>query len=203
MYDDTQRLLEEIGAGADTFLELKEVVFQDDKVRLARLQQQSAQLVLAEVFVTMANTADGVVMLGVADAGTIVGVDPARRELLEQFVVNASRDLCVPPIDPLLDWLHLPDADGEPRLCLKVTVLRSVYAVHCTAEGRYLKRVGTHRRVIPTEELQRLLATRNLVAPYEEWPAFGATLTDVWRSGTPGHSTTPSSRRTCTSAASP
>lgn len=178
MYDDVHELLKEIAAGEDTHLEFKEVVFRGNKLRFAR-EEGRTSMTIAEVMVSMANTADGVILFGVNDDGEVIGIDSDKRELVEQFVVNTARELCDPRVELLIDWLFLPDREGEDRLCLKATVRRSHYAVHCTRDGRYLKRIGSHRDVIPTEELQRLLATKHLVVPFEEWPAVDATLEDL------------------------
>lgn len=180
MYDDVGSLLKEIAAGEDTYLEFKEVVFRGNKIRFAQ-EEGKAGPKIAEVMVSMANTADAVIVFGVNNDGEVIGIDEEKRELVEQFVVNAARDLCDPRVDLLLDWLYLPDRHGEDKLCLKAFVPRSQYAVHCTTDGRYLKRIGSHKAIIPTEELQRLLATKHLVVPFEEWPAIGATLDDLDR----------------------
>lgn len=164
-------LLSEIAAGEDTFLEFKEVVFKGDQVRFAR-EEGKAQSVIAEVFVSMANTEGGTVLFGVRDGGEIIGVDEGKRNILEQFVVNLCLNNCQPGIEPLLDWLYLPGIHGDQALCLKVTIPKAKYYVHSTADGRYLKRVGTHRTQIPPDQLGRMLTTRRLAVPFEERPLF-------------------------------
>jgi len=169
--DDISTLLSEVAAGEDTFLEFKEVVFKGDQVRFAR-EEGRAQTVIAEVFVSMANTEGGVILFGVNDNREIVGIDQSRRDVLEQFVVNLCLNNCTPGIEPLLDWLYLPSGEGAPVLCLKVEIPKAKYYVHSTADGRYLKRVGTHRTLIPPDQLGRLLAVRRLTIPAEERPVF-------------------------------
>lgn len=169
--DDIQSLLSEIAAGEDTFLELKEVVFKGDQVRFAR-EEGKAQTVLAEVFVSMANTEGGIILFGVNNNREIVGIDESKRDLLEQFVVNLCLNNCLPGIEPLLDWLYLPSTEGRPLLCLKATIPKAKFYVHSTSDGRYLKRVGSHRTLIPAEQLGRLLTARRLAVPAEERPLF-------------------------------
>lgn len=173
MYDDVSTLLNEIAAGEDALLGFKEVVFKGDQVRFARVRGK-AQTVIAEVLVSMANMEGGVVLFGVNDDREIVGIDESKRDLLEQFVVNLGLHNCRPPIDPILDWLKLPDQSNQLQLCLKVTISKSRFYVHQTTDGRFLKRVGSHRTPIPAEQLGRLLAARNLLIPFEERPALGA-----------------------------
>jgi len=170
---DVGALLNEIAAGEDTFLELKEVVFKGDQVRFSR-EEGRAQSVIAEVFVSMVNTEGGVVVFGVNDRREVVGVDEGKRGILEQFVVNVCLHNCEPRIEPALDWLYLPNAEGASVLCLAVTFSESKFYVHSTSDGRYLKRIGSHRTRIPAEQLGRLLANRRLAAPVEERPVFEA-----------------------------
>lgn len=169
--DDLQSLLSEIAAGEDTYLELKEVVFKGDQVRFAR-EEGKAQTVLAEVFVSMANTEGGTIVFGINNNREIVGIDESRRDILEQFVVNLCLNNCNPGIEPILDWLYLPNSDGRAVLCLKVSIPKAKFYVHSTSDGRYLKRVGSHRTLIPAEQLGRLLSARRLAMPAEERPVF-------------------------------
>ncbi|WP_058557686.1 ATP-binding protein [Thiohalocapsa sp. ML1] len=175
LYDDKDELLSEIAAGEDTLLEFKEVVFKGDQVRFAS-EEGRASKVIAEVLVSMANTEGGLVVFGVNKLGDVVGIDPAKRDKLEQFVVQCALDHCVPQIEPALDWVHLPGADGARRLCLKAYIPRARFYVHQTSDGRFLKRVSSHRKPIPPEQLGRMLASRQLLLPFEERPVFGAGL---------------------------
>lgn len=175
LYDDKTELLAEIAAGEDSLLELKAVVFKGDQVRFAS-EEGRAPKVIAEVLVSMANSEGGLVVFGVDDQGRIIGIDPGRRGKLEQFVLQCALAHCVPPIEPVLDWVMLPGADGGHRLCLKVQVSQARFYVHQTSDGRFLKRVGSHRTPISAEQLGRLLARRQLMLPFEERPVLGADL---------------------------
>lgn len=175
LYKDNNELLQEIAAGEDTLLEFKEVVFKGNQVRFANAEGRAPK-VIAEVFVAMANTEGGVVVFGVNKYGSVIGIDPAKRDKLEQFVVQCALDNCVPEIEPTLDWAFLPDNDGVARLCLKFYVPQSRFYVHQTTDGRFLKRVGSHRSLIPAEQLGCLLASKQLLVPYDERPAYGASL---------------------------
>ena len=176
---DTRALIASIRAGEDTELELKEVVFRGNRIAFAR-EESRASARLAEVFVSMANTQGGMVVMGVRDTDrTPVGIDPDRRDLLEQFVINAATVNCVPMIVPALNWEYLPGADQEPVLCLIVEVPPSQFDVHQTSDGRFLHRMGSHRRLIPAERLARMLSARRMASPIEERPVFGSTLADL------------------------
>jgi predicted HTH transcriptional regulator len=174
MYEDVQTLLSEIAAGEDTFLELKEVVFRKNQILIGEAGRAAPEI--AEVFCSMANTEGGVVVFGVRKDGAIAGIQLEKRDILEQFVINVGLNNCRPLIEPVLDWLQLPDDNQTLKLCLKVDIAKSQYYVHRTTDGRFLKRVGSHRHPIPPEQLGRLLASRNLLIPYEECPVLGASI---------------------------
>ena len=176
---DVSALMMSIRAGEDTELELKEVQFRGNRVLFARDGGRAAPR-LAEVFVSMANTNGGLVVLGVRDHDHLpVGINPGQRELVEQLVVNAATENCLPMIVPGLTWEYLPGAEGAPALCLIVEIPRSPHEIHQTSDGRFLQRIGSHRRVIPAERLARMLSGRRMTNPIEERPVFGSTLEDL------------------------
>ena len=91
-------LVSAIRAGEDTELELKEVVFRGDRLSFAAEEGRAASK-LAEVFVSMANTRGGTIVMGVRDSDrAVVGIDPEKRDLLERFVVDVATTNCVPMI---------------------------------------------------------------------------------------------------------
>lgn len=180
MDEKTLNLMNEIAADEDTFLELKEVVFRGNKILFGGVDRTAASEI-AEVFCSMANTEGGAVMMGVSDNRQIIGIPEDKKELVEQFVINVGLNNCKPMIEPLLDWVTLPDAEDVPKVCLKVTIPKARYYVHQTADGRFLKRIGSHRHPIPAEQLGRLLAARNLLIAFEERPALGSSLASIDR----------------------
>ena len=175
---DIPALMASIRAGEDTGLELKEVVFRGSRMLLGGDGNRPAAR-LAEVFTSMANTDGGTVVLGVRDDGVPVGIDQDKRELVEQLVSNAATENCQPIIVPRLGWEFLPGEDESPRLCLIIGIPASAYEVHQTSDGRYLQRIGSHRRPIPGPQLARLLSGRRLAEPVEERPVLGAELADL------------------------
>ncbi|MCP4700896.1 MAG: hypothetical protein GY862_29185 [Gammaproteobacteria bacterium] len=156
------------------------MIFRGDQVRFGSEEGRAAK-VIAEVFVSLANTGGGVVLFGIDKRGEVSGVDSDKKDILEQFVVNCALQNCMPALEPRLDWLFLPNQNGQERLCLKVLIAKSRFYVHQTADGRFLKRAGSHRTPIPAEQLGRLLVSRELLAPYEERPAIGTHLDNLNR----------------------
>ena len=90
---DTTGLMASIRAGEDTTLELKEVAFRGRRMLLGGDGTRPAAR-LAEVFASMANTEGGTVVLGVRDDGVPTGIEPDKRDLVEQLVVNAATENC-------------------------------------------------------------------------------------------------------------
>lgn len=182
MYKDKDELLQEILAGEDTLLEFKEVVFKGNQIRFAS-EEGKAPKVIAGVFVSMANTEGGVVLFGVNKYNEVVGVDEGKKDILEQFVVNCALNNCEPKgsIEPILDWRYLPCEEGVDCLILQITIPKAQFYVHSTADGRFLKRIGSHRVPIPGEQLGRLLAAKNLLIPFEERPCSTTEMSDFNR----------------------
>ena len=175
---DIPALIASIRAGEDTTLELKEVAFRGRRMLLGGDGTRPAAR-LAEVFASMANTEGGTVVLGVRDDGVPTGIESDKRDLVEQLVINAATENCQPMIVPRLDWEFLPREDGDSRLCLIIEIPASAYEVHQTADGRYLQRIGSHRRPIPGSQLARLLSSRRPAEPVEERPIIDAAVEDL------------------------
>ena len=108
---------------------------------------------LAKELVALLNLEGGVVLLGVADDGRIVGT---RRERLEDWVAELCRTKIEPPIVPMLSWLR-DAAPGRDVLAVRVTPgPDKPYA--CVHDNRrmYYIRVGGTSREESREELERL-----------------------------------------------
>jgi predicted HTH transcriptional regulator len=166
MYDTTSELLAEIAAGEDAYLEFKEVVFKGNSPRFAGEQSRATEAI-ARVLCSFANAEGGVLVFGVDDQQKLVGVDPDKASLLEQWVVNVSQNNCEPPVHVIPDWKQLPDEAGTARRCLKVDVPRSIY-VHRSSGGRWMTRVGSHKLDLRPDQLARLLERRQMGKPFEE-----------------------------------
>ena len=170
-------LLAAIATREGTVPELREVVFRGKEVTFAGIES-SATADLAEVFVSMANTNGGLVVLGVRERDrAIVGVEPERRKTLERFLVNIATARCDPQIVPEVYWRHLPDAAGAERLCLVIYIAPSFRMFHCTADGRYLRRSEGRRFLMPAHLLEPVLKRqRPPRPPIEDRPAPRAPL---------------------------
>ena len=108
---------------------------------------------LAKELVALLNLEGGVVLLGVADDGGIVGT---KRERLDDRVAELCRIKIEPPIVPMLSWLR-DAAPGRDVLAIRVTLgPDKPYArVHDNRRTYYI-RVGGTSREESREELERM-----------------------------------------------
>ncbi len=173
-------LLEKIRLGEDSFLELKEVRFAGGKVR------GPTQDALADELAAFANSAGGVVLLGVEDKGrTIVGVPIEQLDAVEVIVREAAENSVKPALFPIIERMTLPDGTGVERAIIRVSVTRSLF-VHSSPSG-YLHRVGSSKRPMPPDQLARLFQQRSQsrLVRFDEMAVSRASLSeleeDLWR----------------------
>lgn len=177
-------LLEKIQLGEDTFLELKEVKFAGGKLK------GPSQDDLADELAAFANSAGGVLLLGVEDTSReVLGIPVERLDAVEALVRQSCEDSVKPQLAPIIERLTLPDSGGMERPILRVEVARSLF-VH-QSPGGYLHRVGSSKRPIPPDHLARLFQQRSQsrLIRFDETPVPRATLGDLeepsWRRFSP------------------
>ena len=154
MFDSAEELLRQIRLGEDTSLELKVVRFKGNRVSDPR--QES----LADEIAAIANTHDGVLVLGVDDkTRDIEGIPLEKLEAVERLVFEVCNASIKEPVVFRSFRLELPDSAGTPRAVLKVEVPRSLF-VH-ESPGGYFYRQGSSKRKMPPEYLARLFQQRS------------------------------------------
>ena len=140
MFDSLSELIEKIYLGEDSTIEFKR--------ELPRRES------LADEIAAFANARGGVILIGVSDDGDIVGVDRSDLDRIETTVLELCRDRIEPMVSIFTEKLRL---DG--KFLLKVEAPRSLF-VH-RSPGGYFVRQGSGKRVMPTEQLARLLQSRS------------------------------------------
>jgi predicted HTH transcriptional regulator len=176
MLDGTDDLLSKIRLGENSALELKQVVFRGD--RIAAPGQDD----LADELAAMANTHNGVVVLGVDDKKReILGIPLERLDALEAYVREICNDSIKPPVVMRTQRIELPDAAGTPKPVLKVDIRRSLF-VH-KSPGGYLHRQGSSKREMSPEMLARLFQHRSQsrLIRFDEQVVAGAEASDLVR----------------------
>jgi predicted HTH transcriptional regulator len=173
-------LIDKIRLGEDSFLELKEVRFAGGRVR------GPSQEDLSDELAAMANSAGGVLMLGVDDRSReVLGIPIDRLDAVEALVRQACEDSVKPPLAPIIERMTLPDLAGTERPVLRLEVARSLF-VH-QSPGGYLHRVGSSKRQMPPDHLARLFQQRSQsrLIRFDETPVPRADLADLdellWR----------------------
>ena len=140
MYDSLTELLQKIHSGEDSTIEFK--------------REMPHRSSLAEEIAAFANVRGGVILIGVDDDGSIVGLDQEELNSAESSVVELCQDSIEPPVSVFTEKLWLDDKD-----VLKIEVPRSLF-VH-RSPGGYFVRQGSSKRAMPTEHLARLLQSRS------------------------------------------
>ncbi|MBI4605107.1 MAG: putative DNA binding domain-containing protein [Planctomycetes bacterium] len=146
----TANLEAELRAGESSFLELK-----DERVHPDSLAKEMA---------AFANTEGGVILLGVADDGSVTGIS---RPDIEEWVFNIARNNVKPSVLPLFE---LVEAQG--KRVARITVQKDL-AGPFSVSGRYYIRAGSTSRECTKEELGRLFQ-RSRYFYFEESPVHGS-----------------------------
>jgi predicted HTH transcriptional regulator len=155
MLDSTEELLRKILLGEDSVFELKAV-----KIRGRKILGPSRDD-LADELAAMANTTDGVCLLGVDDrTRQIEGIPLESLDTVEEYVRQICNDNIVPPLTAKILRIDLPDAEGNPRPVLRIEVPRSLY-VH-ESPGGYFQRLGSSKRKLTPDLLAGLFQRRGL-----------------------------------------
>ncbi len=124
---------------------------------------------LAGEIVSFANFEGGVVLLGVDDAGQIIG---CTRDDMEEFVVNVCRNTVRPSIIPVIEKFVIND-----RRVLAVTIARGE-TPHADSRGMYHIRVGSTKQIPTQQELVRLFQRRDMLQ-FDESPVIKASPRDI------------------------
>lgn len=154
MFESPDELLRKIRLGEDSSLELKAVTLKGERVG------EPARNDLADEIAAIANTADGVLVLGVDDKSReILGIPIEHLDVVERYVFEICTQSIRPPVIFRAFRQELPDTSGTPRAVLKVEVPRSLF-VH-ESPGGYWHRQGSSRRKMHPEVLARLFQQRS------------------------------------------
>lgn len=180
MFEDATELLRKIREGVGPVLMLSAVDFRPSGVVRPKPED------LADELAAMANTRDGILVLGVDDkTREIRGIPIEKLDDVERLVQQAANDSITPPLQFETVRMELPDELGEKRPILKIDVPRSLF-VH-RSPGGYFHRQGGSKRPLPPDLLARLFQQRSQtrLIRFEEEPvprtSFASLNEDLWR----------------------
>ena len=174
MFDSQEELLRKIRLGEDTPLELKAVRFRGDKI------DGPSRDDLSDEIAAIANTFDGVLLLGVDDkTKEIVGIPIDQLDAVERYVFEICEQSIKPPVIFRAFRIELPDNTGALQPILKVEIPRSLF-VH-ESMGGYFHRQGSSKRKMPPDYLARLFQQRSQarLIRFEEQPVPQSSMSDL------------------------
>jgi len=139
----------QLRSSEDSGWEFKQVEFAGDRPR------QPTRDDWADEIAAFANAAGGVVLAGVSDDGTVIGMSRAQIAELDSLLVELSTDTVKPPIR--IHTYHRELSGG--KLVLVAEVPKSDF-VHESPGGNYI-RVGGSKRLMGSDERLRLAQRRS------------------------------------------
>ncbi len=92
MFDAIQEITDRLKLGEDSFVEFKEVKFRGEGVI-----EPNAESLAGEIC-AFANTAGGVMLVGIHDSGLVQGIPAEKINLVENYISNICRNNCRPPV---------------------------------------------------------------------------------------------------------
>lgn len=154
MFENTESLLKQIALGEDSVLEFKTVLFKGERVSFPHRNS------MADELAAMANTASGVLVLGVEDrTRRIVGVPINQLDVVETWVKDICNDLVEPRLSCMIRKIRVADEDGSEKVIIRIDVPRSLF-VH-QSPGGYFRRIGSSKRKMGPDVLARLFQQRS------------------------------------------
>lgn len=154
MNETIHDLLKHIALGEDSVLELKAVEFSGHKVTAPHRSS------MADELAAMANTASGLIVLGVDDKSrAIQGIPAEKLDSVEDWLRSICNDLIDPPLDCVIRKLMVPDQHGGEKPIIRIDVPRSLF-VHKSPNG-YFRRIGSSKREMKPDVLARLFQQRS------------------------------------------
>ena len=161
--DSTDVLLKQIRLGEDSVLELKDLRYRGEHI------SEPHRNSMADELAAMANTCNGVFVIGVDDKKReITGIPIHMLDNVEMWVKNICNDLIRPQlfcrirkmtitVDAIVPSNAVSSDDAERNIIL-IDVPKSLF-VH-QSPGGYFERIGSSKRQMPPDRLARLFQQR-------------------------------------------
>ena len=154
MFETTDELLKQIQLGEDSSLELKDLRYQGNKVDAPHRNS------MADGLAAMANTTNGVFVLGVDDKSrTVVGIPENQLDVVEAWIGGICNDLIKPQLSCRIRKIRVAVDDRVERVIVRVDVSKSLF-IH-RSPGGYYHRIGSSKREMAPDVLARLFQQRS------------------------------------------
>lgn len=170
MIKTTEELLRQIQLGEDSSLELKDLRFSASKVT------GPGSINMADELAAMANTTDGVFVLGVDDKLKIVnGIPQNKLDIAITWLEAICRDSIKPQLTCRIRKISTTTFDGNDKIIIRIDVPKSLF-VH-RSPGGYFHRIGSTKQLMEPETLARLFQQRSQtrIIRFDEQPVTNAT----------------------------
>lgn len=142
-------LIERISNGEDSFTQFKREVTDANK--------------FADELTAFSNAEGGLILIGVDDDASIVGVSHETIGKLNQLIGNCANENVRPPVYPLTEIV-----DVAEKKIIVVNVRKGVSKPYQTTKGVYWTKSGSDKRKMSSEELRRLFAESKRLYADEE-----------------------------------
>lgn len=154
MLNTTEELMKQIRLGEDSSLELKDLRYKGNQVNEPHRNS------MADVLSAMANTANGVIVLGVDDKTRMVtGIPSDKLDIVEMWLRGICNGLITPQLFCRIRKISIIADDGTERNIIRIDVPKSLF-VH-QSPGGYFERIGAARRQMSPDRLARLFQQRS------------------------------------------
>ncbi|MCI5116141.1 MAG: transcriptional regulator, partial [Candidatus Electrothrix sp. AX1] len=154
MFETTDELLQHIQLGEDSSLKLQNLAYKSGRV--IRPSRNN----MADELAAMANSGNGVFVLGVDDASrSIIGIPKEKLDLVETWIREICNDLITPQLFCRIRKIPVATESDVHPVILRIDVPKSLY-VHQSPNG-YFHRIGSSKRQMAPDVLARLFQQRS------------------------------------------
>jgi predicted HTH transcriptional regulator len=138
--------------------QLNNLIFEGEGLTVEFKRKVSSPEKIARAMIAFANTHGGVLIFGIDDDGSVVGVDSEKEEI--DLIFQAARQHCYPPIEPKIEIFELNGKD-----VIVATIEQSQDKPHRLVSsngdaGKVFIRLGS-QNVVASEEMIKLMKLEN------------------------------------------
>ncbi len=138
--------------------QLNNLIFEGEGLTVEFKRKVSSPEKIARAMIAFANSHGGVLIFGIDDDGSVVGVDSEKEEI--DLIFQAARQHCYPPIEPKIEIFELNGKD-----VIVATIEQSQDKPHRLVSsngdaGKVFIRLGS-QNVVASEEMIKLMKLEN------------------------------------------
>ncbi len=138
--------------------QLNNLIFEGEGLTVEFKRKVSSPEKIARAMIAFANMHGGVLIFGIDDDGSVVGVDSEKEEI--DLILQAARQHCYPPLEPKIEIFELNGKD-----VIVVTIEQSQDKPHHLVSsngdaGKVFIRLGS-QNVVASEEMIKLMKLEN------------------------------------------